>query len=214
MYFKQIKVGEYDNFCYIIADIKTKKCAIIDPSFNPEEVIAEVSANGFHTVYIINTHDHRDHTAGNEAVIKAADDKVEIVLHSSSIKADIKVNDGDKLSLGDLSLEIIHTPGHTKDSICILVEGQLVTGDTLFVGKVGGTNSREAALQEFASLTKLMALDDKIVVWPGHDYGNKLSSTVKEERESNPFCRRLDNFEKFYRLKENWLTYKQKHGIS
>jgi glyoxylase-like metal-dependent hydrolase (beta-lactamase superfamily II) len=217
MFIKQFKLGEYDNFCYIIVDDQAKICAIVDPAVGAGVVIDEINSQGLKVIYLINTHDHFDHTAGNREVIKAVGDKtgdkVKAVLHTSSPLAELKVADGDVLPLGSLQLEVLHTPGHTGDSICILVNDHLFTGDTLFVGKAGGTKTRESALVQFNSLNRLMKLADYIAVWPGHDYGVKPSSTIKEERENNPFCQRLKDFEEFYCLKENWLIYKDQHGI-
>lgn len=211
MLFKQISCGGYDNFGYIIADVEAKKCVLVDPSPNPEAILSQVESNDLEILYVINTHDHHDHTEGNQKV--QARSKAKLVLHSSSSKADLKVEHGDNLSCGKLNLQIIHTPGHTEDSICILANNHLMTGDTLFVGKVGGTNSRESAKAEFESLNQLMKLDDHISVWPGHDYGVNNSSTIGEELENNPFCQRLHDFEEFYHLKKNWDQYKKTHGI-
>jgi glyoxylase-like metal-dependent hydrolase (beta-lactamase superfamily II) len=124
------------------------------------------------------------------------------------------VDDGDILEVGELRLEILHTPGHTPDSMCILVEGHLVTGDTLFVGKVGGTSTRGESETEAESLRRLMALDGQTTVWPGHDVGTSPSSTIARETETNPFCLRLGDFGEFHHLKENWAAYKEEHGIA
>jgi len=212
MFFKQVDCGGYNNFGYIIADEEEKKCVLIDPSPEIEEIITEVNKNNFDIIYLINTHDHPDHTAGNQKIQGRS--KAKLVLHSSSAKAEIKVDHGDNLSCGKLYFEILHTPGHTEDSICILVNNHLITGDTLFVGKVGGANSRKNALKEFNSLKQLMELNDAISVWPGHNYGLKNTSTIKEERENNPFCQRLYDFKEFFNLKENWGNYKKTHGIT
>ncbi len=121
--------------------------------------------------------------------------------------------DGDTLRLGTMTLTFIHTPGHTDDSICVLGGNKLVTGDTLFVGKVGGTDYGAGAFKEYESLhNKLMTLDDGVEVYPGHDYGVKPSSTIGHERRTNPFLLR-DSFESFLDLKMNWLEYKKEHGI-
>ena len=117
-----------------------------------------------------------------------------------------------------MKLQIIHTPGHTGDSLCVLAEGpgavgKLVTGDTLFVGKVGGTGFGDDARAEYDSLhDKLMILSDDVEVWPGHNYGVEPSSTIGNERKTNPFLLR-ESFEDFVDLKRNWLQYKAEHGI-
>jgi glyoxylase-like metal-dependent hydrolase (beta-lactamase superfamily II) len=95
--------------------------------------------------------------------------------------------------------------------MCILIEGNLFTGDTLFVGKVGGTDSEKSAKQEWDSLQKLMNLPEDTVIYPGHDYGVKPKSTVKDEKKDSPFLQK--DFQYFLWLKENWLEYKAEHGI-
>lgn len=212
MYFKQIKSGGGKNFCYIFADETSKKCALVDPSPDPRPGINDALANNFEIVYLINTHDHYDHTGGNSRVKSIS--KAKLVSHSSSYNADIKVNDGDIVPLGNINFEILHTPGHTHDSICVLAENHLIAGDTLFVGRIGGTYSDKDAFTEFESLKRLMKLDDDITTWPGHNYGIAESSTIKIERETNPFCMRLNDFKEFCHLKATWLDYKAKHGLT
>jgi glyoxylase-like metal-dependent hydrolase (beta-lactamase superfamily II) len=163
--------------------------------------------------YIIVTHGHSDHTWGVDQARQQTGGRV--VAHSSNpARADLTVDDGDTLELGSITLKIFHTPGHTDDSICILGGDKLVTGDTLFVGKVGGTDFGEGARKEYDGLhNKIMTLDDHIEVYPGHDYGVKPSSTIQTERETNPFLIR-ESFEDFVDLKKNWLQYKKEHGIA
>jgi glyoxylase-like metal-dependent hydrolase (beta-lactamase superfamily II) len=115
--------------------------------------------------------------------------------------------------VGTLKVQIIHTPGHTPCSICLLVKDKLITGDTLFVGKVGGTRTKEDAREEFESLKKLMTLPKNTFVYPGHDVGVKPFSTIEEEQNTNPFIKRLNSFEDFFYLKNNWAAYKLKHNI-
>ncbi len=211
MYFEQFRCGGDRNFGYLLADPDAGKCAVIDPSPNPDALIKAAADHGLEIVYIINTHDHYDHTGGNSRV--KAISKARLVLHSSSPMAELKVNEGDVLSVASMKLEILHTPGHTGDSISILAERRLITGDFLFVGKIGGTMGREDALIQFNNLKRVMALDSGITIWPGHDVGVKPNSTIGEERKNNPFCKRLHDFEEFYYLKEHWAEYKRKHNI-
>lgn len=212
MYFKQLKCGGGKNFGYIIADERTKEAALVDPSPDPTPAIKEAEKNGFEIVYVINTHSHHDHVGGNSKVLQISNAKI-ISHRNASNNRDIEVDDGDQILLGNIKLEIMHTPGHTDDSICILAEDHLITGDTLFVGRIGGTYTNSDALIEFDSLKRLMKLNDLISVWPGHNYGLMESSTIKNERDTNPFCTRLNDFKRFCRLKKNWLAYKRKHGL-
>jgi glyoxylase-like metal-dependent hydrolase (beta-lactamase superfamily II) len=128
--------------------------------------------------------------------------------------ADIAVKDGEEIKIDNLTLKFIHTPGHTPDSMCILVEDRLVSGDTLFVGKVGGTGFGDDAKDEYNSLhKKLMVLPENTEVYPGHNYGVRESSTIGEEKRSNPFilCK---SFEAFVDLKMNWAEYKRKNNVA
>ena len=137
--------------------------------------------------YIINTHGHSDHTAGNTELQSIFGAK--IVAHKlSNVLYDVPVEEDEVLNVGKISIKIIYTPGHTTDSICLLIDNQkLLTGDTLFVGECGRTDFPGGSSKSmFDSLfNKLLKLNDNVEVYPGHDYGIKPSSTIGEERKSN-----------------------------
>lgn len=212
MIFHQIDAGGDRNFAYLVADAEGGKAAIVDPPPDPSRYKKLVDRYRLQVVYVIVTHGHGDHTCGVSAAVEETRGRV--VAHAlSPVRADLRVRDGDLLDLGAISLRFIHTPGHTEDSMCVLADGKLITGDTLFVGKVGGTDYGEEARREYDSLRKLMTLDDEVEVWPGHDYGVSPASTIGRERTTNPFLLR-DSFESFVELKRNWLRYKQEHGIA
>ena len=213
MIFEQIRVGGDRNFAYLVGDETSKEAAVIDPSFDPDRVIYRAEQHGLTVKYIIGTHDHFDHTNGNRQAKKRTG--AQIVMHrSAGSSCDVPVDDGAELALGSLKLKIIHTPGHTNDGICVLAGNKLATGDTLFVGKVGGTGFGEDARNEYDSLhNKLMVLDDDVEVYPGHDYGVQPTSTIGHEKKTNPFILR-ESFEDFVDLKRNWLEYKRIHGIA
>jgi hydroxyacylglutathione hydrolase len=213
MIVKQIEAGGDRNFAYLITDESTRETAIIDPGSEPFKELKIIEENHLKLVTIINSHDHFDHTEGN--FFLATKTGAQIAMHESSrSRHAISLKDGDVLKVGALELRIIHTPGHTPDSICILAGGKnLFTGDTLFVGKVGGTGFGQDAREEYDSLhLKLMKLPPDTHVWPGHDYGVRPSSTIGEELAQNPFILR-DSFESFLELKKNWTQYKRIHGI-
>jgi hydroxyacylglutathione hydrolase len=186
MFFRQIQQHS-DNFSYIIADDTTREAAVVDSSYNAGKIASILKAENLKLKYIINTHSHSDHTAGNAELRSMS--SARIVAHKlSRVNADVKVDDGDIISIGSIQVKVIHTPGHTPDSICLLVDNQkLLTGDTLFVGECGrtdmpGGNSRSMYDSLFH---KLLKLNDNVEVYPGHDYGSKPSSTIGEERRSN-----------------------------
>jgi len=186
MLFKQIQQHS-DNFSYIIADDTTREAAVVDSSFNAGEIIRVLKTEQLMLKYVVNTHGHSDHTAGNTELLAIFNAKT--VAHKlSSINADIKVDDGDTISVGNVPIKVIHTPGHTPDSICLLVDNtKLLTGDTLFVGECGrtdlpGGNSKSLYDSLF---NKLLKLDDTVEVYPGHDYGPKPYSTIGEQRRTN-----------------------------
>ncbi len=212
MIFEQIAMGGDRNYGYIIGDEESKESAVIDPSYTPDRIIMRAKELGLKIKYIINTHNHYDHTNGNDYIKKATN--AQIVAHKKAgSRTDVAVNDGDILKLGELELKIIHTPGHTADGICILAGNKLCTGDTLFVGKVGGTDYGEGARQEYDALhKKIMTLPDEVEIYPGHNYGMQPSSTIKNERETNPFMLQK-TFEDFIHLKKNWTQYKLEHNI-
>lgn len=208
--FMQIESGGDRNFAYLVADRKTKEALLIDPS--PDTVAASKTIEDYslELKYLINTHSHFDHSSGNNRFKKSkTGNKVQFI--NCSRENEIKIES--IIRLGNMEIKLIPTPGHTPDSICIKAENKLITGDTLFVGKIGGTYSREEARNEFESLKKIMMLPQDTEIWPGHNYGVKPSSTIKDEINNNPFIKRLNSFSDFIWLKENWISYKKEHGI-
>lgn len=201
MFFRQIK-NRGDNFSYIIADELTKEAAIVDPSFNSDILTEMLKKQNFTLKFIINTHGHADHTFGNQVLKKNF--KAKIAAHKlSKIEKDLSVEDGDSLKLGKTVLKVIHTPGHTPDSICLLVDGKLLTGDTLFVGECGRTDLPCGDPKEMydSLFNKILKLDDNIEVYPGHDYGVYPYSTIGKERKTNYTLehRTLEEFVEFMR---------------
>ena len=186
MFFKQIKKFS-DNFSYILADEDAGEAAVVDSSYNVDEIVRVLKAENLRLKYVINTHGHSDHTDGNSELLSTFGGK--IVAHKvSKAEHDMQVDDGDVLSLGAVRIRVIHTPGHTPDSICLLVDDKtLLTGDTLFVGECGRTDLPGGDPRSLydSFFNKLLKLDDAVVVYPGHDYGPKPFSTIGEERMYN-----------------------------
>jgi len=211
MILHQIDAGGDRNFAYLIADKVGGKAALFDPPPDVTRYSNLISQERVQVEYIVITHGHNDHCWGMAPAQKMFKSKV--VGHvSMHLNLDIKVDEGDSLQLGDLMLRFLYTPGHTDDHICITCESNVITGDVLFVGKVGGTDLGPGARKEWESLQKLMRLPDATAVWPGHNYGVAPSSTIGHEKKTNPFLLQ-PTFDAFVDLKANWLDYKRKHGI-
>lgn len=201
MFFKQVK-GKGDNYSYVIADDTTGEGVVVDPSYNAELLLELTGENNFKIKYVINTHHHRDHTAGNGELRSKLGSQ--IVAHElSDVDKDLEVVDGDLLKVGNVNIKVIHTPGHSPDSICLLIDNRLLTGDTLFVGECGRTDTRGGSSEDMYNslFNKIGKLDDDIEVFPGHDYGPSPSSTIGKEKRTNYTLekRTLEEFIKFMR---------------
>jgi len=210
MIFQQISVGGNKNFAYYICDDLKREAAFVDPSFSPEKLLVIADEMGVRVKYVINTHSHEDHTNGNQKVVKET--KAKIVGYGVKGRNTIAVKDGDELEIGGAKLRILYTPGHTDDSICILADHNLVTGDTLFVGRVGSTRTKDDALKQYQSLQRLMEeLPDDTDIFPGHDFGVRPLSTLRYEKDNNPFLNTKD-FNEFVFLKRYWAKKLKKNG--
>lgn len=184
---EQFLVGEMANFTYVIVDENNKDSIIVDPSWNLEIIFEYLKRNSLSNRYIINTHSHFDHIYGNEQVKSKTGAKV--IQHKlSPLEKDIEVDEGELVEFGDSKIKIIHTPGHSRDSICLIVDDKIMlTGDTVFVGSCGrldlpGGNPHEM----FDSIySKLVNLDGNLTILPGHHYGSSKTSTLQKEFESN-----------------------------
>jgi hydroxyacylglutathione hydrolase len=188
MIIRQLHIGPMDNFSYIVGCEKTRKALVIDPGSHPGRIVSEAKRQGLHIELIVNTHGHGDHTAGNAKLKELTGAK--IIIHALDAaaypQADIRLTDETTLTLGEITFTVIRTPGHTPGGICLVAEGNLFTGDTLFVGDSGRTDlpgGHRATLG--ASICRLMELPDETVVWPGHDYGPAPSSTLSWEKRHN-----------------------------
>jgi hydroxyacylglutathione hydrolase len=216
--FLQLHLGGDRNFSYLFGDVLSGEGAAIDPGFRPDEFVAAAERHNLKIKHVLITHGHADHMAAAGELVRFSGARLYVgkdeVLEGAGI-----LSDGDGLPLGDRTIGILSTPGHTAGHMCYLFENRLMTGDLLFCGKVGGTGPGfpgSDARAEWESLQKIMRLPDSIMVFPGHDYyggeGEMPHSTIGHERQHNPFllCR---NFNEFCLLKENWADYKAEHGI-
>jgi len=205
MFFKQIidrEVG--DNFSYVLGDDSTREVIIVDPGFNGDYISSLLVSLRYRleAKYVVATHHHQDHTAGVDWIRKSF--KCQFIAHElSPFESDIEVKDGDIIKVGSVDVHVIHTPGHTPDSICLLADNKLLTGDTLFVGECGRTDLPGGSVEDMydSLFNKLMKLNDDIEVYPGHDYGPKPHSTIGHERKTNYTLekRTLEEFKEFMR---------------
>jgi len=181
----QIEVGNMQNFTYILED-DSGEAIILDPSWNLDEIEQVITRKALTVKYIVNTHHHFDHTLGNEAISKSTGAKI-IQHESSTLDHDISVSDGHSIKFGNSELKVFHTPGHSKDSICLVGDGKIFTGDTLFVGNCGRVDLPGGSAKElYHSLHDILAkLDDDLILYSGHNYGSTTSSTIGNEKQTN-----------------------------
>lgn len=213
--FEQARTGGDRNLGYLLGDRSAGTGVLVDPSFDPGGLIDRAEAQGLEVEMIVNTHGHADHTNGNARARERTG--APLAAHrTASTAPDVPLEDGDTLEPGSLSLRFLHVPGHADDHLLVHLPDRDValTGDLLFVGKIGGTAGEAAAREEYDSLGRVLReLPDETTVWPGHDFGCRPSSTVGLEKATNPFLR-VDGFEEFLELKRTWSSFKTEHGLA
>ncbi|MEM3185569.1 MAG: MBL fold metallo-hydrolase [Conexivisphaerales archaeon] len=181
----QLEVGNMQNFSYLV--YSGSDALVIDTSFGGAKLHEQIKRHNLNLRYILSTHNHFDHNMDNGFLKHLTNAK--IVAHAlSPVDKDIAVEDGSKLVLADLTVDVIYTPGHTKDSVCYLLQNEcLFTGDTLFIGTCGRVDLPDSNPKDmFNSLRRICTLKKGIVIYPGHDYGATKTSTVQRECSTNP----------------------------
>ncbi len=195
-----------ENFVYFIGDKKTREVFVVDPAWQVDTILKIAKEEDLKIKGALVSHYHFDHTNGIGELLESIScpiyvnkkDIPYLDVASDAIKAS---ENGMKVKAGDIEIEMIHTPGHTPGSQCFHVCDHLVSGDTLFIGACGRTDLPGGDPKElYYSLTqKLMKFDDKTVLCPGHNYSDKATTTMGQEKKTNPYliCDSLDNFLRF-----------------
>lgn len=202
------QVGPLGVLTYLVACPETNEALLIDPGGPAPALAARLQENGWRLKWIVNTHGHADHIAGND--LWAAQTGAQIVMHRLDweffsrpemqdaalsegfpplTRVDLQVEDGMRLPLGRVEAFVLHTPGHTPGAICLYFPGHLFTGDTLFVDAAGRTDLPGGSLEELIQSLqeKIMPLPDETRIWPGHDYGETPTSTLGREKTINHY---------------------------
>jgi glyoxylase-like metal-dependent hydrolase (beta-lactamase superfamily II) len=212
----QAQLGPMANFVYIIGDPSTNKVAVVDPAWEIEKIVNYTDSKGYTIEQILITHYHQDHLGGHlmgQNIQGAAElvGKVNAKVYVNKHEAEgvkkvsglsdsdlVKVEAGDVIKVGNLDIKYIHTPGHTPGSQCFLVEGNLISGDTLFVNSCGRVDLPGSNVEDmYHSLNfTLKNLDDETVVYPGHAYSEESSTTIGDQKRTNMYMRfkNLDDF--------------------
>ena len=186
-------LGSYQTNCYIVYQDDCDQCVVIDPGYEPDTVLLEVKRLKKDIAAILLTHGHFDHVGAVKDLVAETDCKVYIHEHDLSLPATFTAGplyytdlygEGDRLTLAGLDIRVLHTPGHTPGCVCLMVEDNLFSGDTLFRESCGRTDLPGGNGAElFKSLRRLAALTGDYRVLPGHG----MDSTLEDERENNPY---------------------------
>lgn len=210
--FEQIRAGGDRNFGYLLGDRVAREAILVDPSYSPDVFVERARQQGLTVTLIVNTHGHADHTNGNERAVELTG--APIAAHPD-LMPHTPLRDGGEIAVGRMRVGCTFVPGHSPDHVALFepTHRLLMTGDLIFVGKVGGTSGDADARTEWHSLRRLMKeIPDDATVWPGHDYGVRPSSTMAMEKRTNPFllCPDVDAF---LQLKATWTTFKKEYGL-
>jgi glyoxylase-like metal-dependent hydrolase (beta-lactamase superfamily II) len=208
LYLKQLELGPMQNFVYLLGDPVARQCVVVDPAWEIDTIVDTAAADGMTITGAVVTHTHQDHVGGSLASwgmpgrIAGVEELLArvpawVYVHKAEreflpgLGSDlVRVDNHDTLDIGRLTLTFLHTPGHTPGSQCFLVDGRLISGDTLFIGSCGRTDLPGSDPSEmYYSLTqRLGALPDETLLFPGHNYGGP-SSSIGDEKRRNPFMR-------------------------
>ncbi len=208
---EQIEIGPMQNFTYIVGSRSTREVVIVDPAWDIQMLLNHIQERDYELTGALVTHYHPDHCGGSfgghnvDGVAQLLENKP-LKVYTHKIEADglkkvtglsdgdlVKVASGDKLDVGQIEIEFLHTPGHTPGSQCFRIKNTLVSGDTLFINGCGrvdlpGSDSAEM----YRSLQKLAELPDATLLLPGHNYGHVPTATLGETKQHNAYLRVQD----------------------
>jgi len=204
LYLKQLEIGPMQNYVYLIGSAETRKVAVIDAAWQIDTILRIAAEDNVEITHAFVTHTHPDHVGGRFAGVEIegvaellAKCKAKVVIHKNEAEflkglapSDvIKSESGDRIDVGGLEIQLLHTPGHTPGSQCFLVDGRIVSGDTLFIGACGRVDLPGGNAEDlYYSLTqKLMPLPDNTILYPGHNYAPRPTSTIGDEKRRNPY---------------------------
>jgi len=203
LFIQQYEIGPLNNFLYLLGDPQTREMAIVDPAWDVDFLCQEAKRLDYKITKVFLTHAHPDHVNGLDKLLSMHQVPVHISKHElpalrPRVQGLVDVTQKDKLSVGKISFDILHTPGHTPGCQCFLSAGQLISGDTLFIdgcGRCDLPGSDPKAM--YNSLYNiLMKLPDETVVYPGHHYGPTPTDTMGRQKQTNPYlqCNNLKEF--------------------
>ena len=189
MIFKQIFDTESSTYTYLMASAKGREAVIIDPVIeNVDNYIKVLGELDLKLVKVIDTHIHADHVTGATKLKKATNCTTLMGEHTPADAVEIKVKDGEIIEIDNLKIKSLYTPGHTSDSYSFLLDNYLFSGDTLLINGTGRTDFQNGSSKDaYNSLfNNLLKLPEETLVYPGHDYNGKFSSTIGNEKKFNP----------------------------